>query len=178
MNRDNWKRTRARAGFSLMETMITVLILLMVSSVVAAGVPLAMNAYRAVLNAANAEVLLSSTVTRLRDELGEATDIAVGDDNASITFTGANGFRCMLYLGGEEGIMLRETVGEEERTRALVSRAASNQNLHTEYSGAGGGAISYSDGVIVINNLSVKNGADVLTSLSELRIRVLADVVS
>lgn len=173
------RRLRGRAGFTLAETMIAVLILLMVSSIVAGGVPLAMNAYREVLSAANAETLLTSAVIRLRDELSEATDITVGSNSETITYTDANGIRTMLYSGGEgKSVMLEYTLEGAVRSRVMLSDGASEQNLYIDYGGTPDPAIVYSDGVIVIRNLSVKSGTRVLASLNELKIRVLADVVS
>ena len=47
-------------GFTLAETLMTVLIMLLVSSVIAAGIPAAAKAYRKAVDAANAQVLLST----------------------------------------------------------------------------------------------------------------------
>ena len=53
-----------RKGFSLAETLMAVLILLMVSAVVAAGIPMAREAYEKAVDAANAQTLLSTTITK------------------------------------------------------------------------------------------------------------------
>ena len=58
------QKLKSRLGFTLAEMLMSVLILLMVSSVVAGGVPVAANAYYKVVDAANAQVLLSTTVTK------------------------------------------------------------------------------------------------------------------
>ena len=64
-----------KMGFTLAETLVTILILLMVSSIVVAGIPAAINAYNKVVVASNAEILLSTTISALRNELGTARDI-------------------------------------------------------------------------------------------------------
>lgn len=74
------KKLRDTKAFTLAETLITVLILLMVSAVVAGGVPSAANAYRKAVDAANAYSLLSTTVNALRDELSTARDVCVSDN--------------------------------------------------------------------------------------------------
>ena len=77
------KKTRklnSRGGFTLAETLLAVLILLMVSVIVATGVPVAKNAYEKVVVAANAQVLLSTAVNTLRDELGTAWDVEVVEE--------------------------------------------------------------------------------------------------
>ena len=68
-------RIRNRKGFTLAETLLAVLILLLVSSIVAAGVPAARQAYEKVVLASNAELMLSTAVATLRDELGTAWDV-------------------------------------------------------------------------------------------------------
>ena len=69
------KRIRSRKGFTLAETLLAVLILLLVSSIVAAGMPAAKQAYEKVVLASNAELMLSTAVATLRDELGTAWDV-------------------------------------------------------------------------------------------------------
>lgn len=68
------------AGFTLAEMLLAILILLMVSTIVATGIPSAKNAYEKVVLASNAEVLLSTTMSELRNELGTARDVK-RDDN-------------------------------------------------------------------------------------------------
>ena len=71
------RKLNQKAGFTLAETLVTILILLMVSSIVAGGIPAATNAYYKAVDGANAQVLLSTAATALRDELGTARDITV-----------------------------------------------------------------------------------------------------
>ena len=61
------KRLKNQAGFSLAETLLAVLIMLLVSVIVANGIPVARNVYNNVIVGANAQVLLSTTVTALRN---------------------------------------------------------------------------------------------------------------
>ena len=71
------QKLKRESGFTLAETLMAVLILLMVSAVVATGIPAAANAYNKAVDAANAHVLLSTMVTALRDELGMAKEVEV-----------------------------------------------------------------------------------------------------
>ena len=65
-------KLRDKRGFSLAETLLAVLILLLVSIVVATGMPAATNAYNKVILGANAKVMLSTAITALHDEIGTA----------------------------------------------------------------------------------------------------------
>ncbi len=86
MNRCYKKKLNSRAGFTLTEMLLAVLILLMVSVIVITGIPAAKNAYEKVVLASNAQVLMSTTITTLRNELGTANDIK-GDDTAGMGVT-------------------------------------------------------------------------------------------
>lgn len=64
-----------KMGFTLAETLMAILILLLVASVITAGIPAAVNAYTKAIDAANAQTLLSTTVSALRSELSVAGDV-------------------------------------------------------------------------------------------------------
>ncbi len=69
------KKLRAgSAGFSLAETLIVVLILLIVTAVVGAAIPTAASVFTKTVDTANAQVVLSTTMTALRDELSTVTE--------------------------------------------------------------------------------------------------------
>ncbi len=177
-------RIKNRSGFTLAETLLAVVIVLMVATIVAAGVPTAANTYTKVIDSANAQALLSTTMARLRDELGTATDISF--DGTTITYTNGSGSPTKIYLGGttagatagndeSSGIYIQEYVGiaedEEEYKHLLVSDAASNRNLHATFESA-----AYSGGVITITNLAVKKEDNTLAEVDTFKIKVLTDV--
>lgn len=82
------KKLRNRSGFTLAETLIAVLILLMASSIITAGIPVARNAYEKIVLTSNAQALLSTTVSALRNELGTAQDVKV--EGTKIQFFNSN----------------------------------------------------------------------------------------
>ena len=90
------QKVKNSAGFTLAETLITVLILLMVSSVVAGGVPAAANAYRKAVDAANAHVLLSTTVNALRSELSTAWGVSANNSEL-IYYSARTGAKTKIY---------------------------------------------------------------------------------
>ena len=80
------KMIRYRKGFSLAETLVALLIVLLAASVVAAGMPAARDAYYKVQESANAQVFLSTTLTALRKELSTATNIQVDSDKKLLKY--------------------------------------------------------------------------------------------
>lgn len=71
-NKSTYVQGRAQRGYSLTELLVTMTVLLLVSAIMVAGVPSALRTYTDVVDASNAQVLLATTVTRLRDELSMA----------------------------------------------------------------------------------------------------------
>ena len=100
------KRLKDQSGFTLAETLLAVMILLLVSTIVATGVPAAQNAYEKVIVGANAQTMLSTAITALRDELGTAWQVRISEDGQEITYfnadTGAQS-RLSKYPDAEAG---------------------------------------------------------------------------
>lgn len=170
-------RLKSRAGFSLAEVLVALLILLLATAIVAEGVPTALRAYDRAVTAANAQALLSTTMTKLRSELGTASEVTV--DGTAVDFTAADGTHSRLTLDAVEGIMLQEYIdlsSDPRFTHRLVSEAASNRNLYVTYS------VDYdSNGFVTFHDLAVyrvgESGA-ALASVESYQIRVLADSAS
>lgn len=88
---------RSTQGFSLAELLVTIVIILLLSIVVATGVPAAVRTYRGVVTSSNAHILLGTASVRLRDELSVADPATVQADDASVTFTSLeDGFKTTL----------------------------------------------------------------------------------
>ncbi len=162
-------------GFTLSETMIALLIMVLVFGVVTAGIPPAINALSKIVDSSNAQLLMSTTMTRMRDELGKADDVSFSGN--SISYTGSDGLKRVIEsvdTGNAPGIYLNQYAGSAttpQLTTLLVSNEASNKNLYTTYQ------IDqvYANGVITISDLSVKKGSDTLLSIDTFKIRVLSD---
>lgn len=95
MNRN--RRKRRKSGFSLSETLIAILILLMVSAIVAGAIPTASNVYIKTVDAANAQLLLSTTITKLRDEFSTAKRV-VSYSASTIEFFNEHGARKIVVV--------------------------------------------------------------------------------
>lgn len=74
------QKRNTKAGFSLAETLVAVTILVLIS---ASALPAAMRVYRNAVDASNAQVLLTTTVNALRNELSTATEVEEGKPNQS-----------------------------------------------------------------------------------------------
>lgn len=164
-------KLKKRSGFTLSEVLVAMIILLLVTSIVAVGIPVAANAYEKLVVASNAELLLSTTMTRLRDELGTARDVTYS--GTTIDYTTAGGSKSRIYLGeGEDGIFLKEYVGVSDSSKydqPIVSKAAANKNLHMTYT-----IESFVGGVIKFKDLTVHWGEKEVTKLDYFEVRVLS----
>ena len=113
--RDNMRigeKLKSHNGFTLAETLLAVLILLLVSVIVANGIPAASNAYRKTVLAANAQSLMSTTVAALRDELGTAWDVSVADNKVTY-YSADTGNRSTLEKADDGAIKLTEYVSTD-----------------------------------------------------------------
>lgn len=159
------KRIRKnRAGFSLAETLITILILLMVSAIVAAALPTASTVYKKTVDAANAQVLLSTTMTILRDELNAARDITVSSDGSTISYiSGITGNKSIIECVPDEGLKITaypdavSTEDGSDKTRFLVSEKATTSGMILTCSFS---STSLEDGKLVVSDIEVKKADD------------------
>lgn len=94
------RKIRSQSGLTLAETLVATIILLLVSTIVVQGIPVAKNAYEKVVVAANAKVMLTTAITALRNELSTAQRIELTSaDDKSITYYSADrGATSKIYL--------------------------------------------------------------------------------
>ena len=173
------EKLRSGKGFSIAEALVAVLILLLVSGVVAAGIPAAGRAYDNVVQVSNAEVLLSTSMSALRNELGMAKDIEV-NGNAVDYYNEGFATKSKLNIADNEGIMYQRYAADEiignkggEPVR-LVSEKTSGDNLIVTYDSV---THDTDNNVIVFNGLVVKKQSNNqnLTKPRDFSIRVLTE---
>ncbi len=110
------KLKKNRGGFSLAETLIAILILLMVSAIVGGAIPTASTVYKKTVDAANAQILLSTTLTELRDELSTASNITVSDDTTVSYRNGSGYWQIVLVKEGSNIIPIGEGDAAPKKT--------------------------------------------------------------
>ena len=190
-----FRKLNQQNGFSLAEMLVAILILLMVSSVVAGGVPAASNAYSKAVDAANAQVLLSTAATALRDELGTAKNVSIegttiryySADNGNyseLTVDGSDEKKPVILLTSYLGEKIRNSTtdlsagsgaattygaGEETVQWELVSQAASTKKLGLKYE-----SVKYNNGIITFTDLKVLKNLNILAKLDTLEIKVIS----
>ena len=185
------KKLKKRGGFSLAETLVAILILLMVSAIVAAGVPVARDAYEKVVLSANAQTMLSSAVSALRDELGTAWDVRVEDSKVKTSgafltyYSSATGARTKLSLGDFQvggktvtTILVQDNV--QEISIGTTDLGTPRQLVQDSNKGGMGalyvtcdGTIGYANGTVTFTNLKVLTaGGTELALLPSLKIKV------
>ncbi len=147
------RKRKRQSGFSLAETLVALIIILLVSAIVAGAMPAAKDAYFNVLESADAQVFLSTTLTVLRDELAMATDIDLTTNPGTIIYT--NPITGDSKITFSEGAYRIETYlnldGEmTERGRPLVTdRARSKLKIKEQPS------ITYANDMITISSFEV-----------------------
>ena len=179
------RRIKSKSGFTMTELLMALLILLMVTAIVAAGIPVAANAYDKVVTGANAQVLLSTAMTCLRDELGTAKEInnQAGTTTAAIEYISSNGSKSVLSVDSEKGIMLKEyadiyTPGAsdpaDKYTHTLVSDSAANKNLVVKY---GTAVYDEVNSVVKFTNIAVykKIGGDPIVKIDNYSVKVFTN---
>lgn len=184
MKQKNQKRNRG--GFTLAETLIAVLILTMVAGIVAGGIPAARNALDKAVDTSHSQLLLSTTMTSLRNELATASSItcasetvnedgSVAEDPAArkiISYVDSSGAVCTLQ-SEDDGIYVEKEASPDISSavyhpgiphRLLVSEQAATKNLYAAFTSA-----SYSNGIVKIEGLKVcKKQGDSERVLSDL----------
>lgn len=152
-------KIRSARGFTLAETLLAVIILLLAAAIVATGVPAARNAYEKVVLASNAEILLSTSMSTLRNELGMAKSVEVKEDRQTIVFfSEMRKTQSKIYLNSDDDmpvIKIQRYYKESDKDAEgewLVTQEASTANLYVTYREA---AISENGEYITFTDLSV-----------------------
>lgn len=145
------------SGFSLVETMVALIVVTMLTALVAANIPVAFRTFEAVQKCSNAQVALVSTTAALRGELSMATEIEPGDGTGGVvlSYVRADGDPAQLTRT-EDGWFSVSNLATLEETPLVP--AAMTSKLGYELSGS----IRYDSDLqsFEISNLKVKAKED------------------
>jgi len=195
-------RIRETRAFTLAETLVAVLIMLMVSVIVAAGIPAAARAYENVFIASNAEVLLSTTMSALRNELSTARDIEVisttegGSTEYTVSYynqatasisrisrdteagseTPGN-IMYERYAKGQSGDLLDDLYSEADTggKTSFISESAMGDRLYVTFDSISGP----DDGIVTVSGLKVcrRKSGKVQAERDEFSIRIISETL-
>lgn len=163
-------KLRSNKAFTIAEALVATIIMLLVTTIVVAGIPAAIRAYDNVVLTANAEVLLSTSMSVLKNEIGAAKRISVREDGTTIDYYNeGRGSMSQIYTENNGKIMLQryavggDTLGQGyDDARPLVSDEASDKDkgLYVTFESA-----VYNDGVVQFKTIAVhKNNGDITSA--------------
>ena len=147
-------------GMSFTELLATLLILLMVTSIVAGGIPAAIQAYKKIVDTANAQILMSTMTNALRNELGHANKIQASDTTISYS---KNGLDYKITQDDDIQVEVKNPYQDMSAEYLLVSEAVSkNQGLDISYE-----SVEQAENNVVFKNIVVEKNGQELAKLPE-----------
>lgn len=186
---------RGEQGFTLAETMLALLIVVMLTGIVATGIPVAYNTYRQVVDDSNAQLALSTTATALRDELGLAVDVKTASNGTVFYKTGEGNWATIDNgASGSAGLVKRvyaETVdgfnpnspGTAVSTDLVpsisITGSSAGEQLRVQMVGNEGSApfITYENntGVFTVHGVEVLVGGVSTESIGDYKVKKIFD---
>ena len=169
-------KLRAVSGFSLTELLLTVLILLLMTGIVADGMPVVIRLYQRTVDVANAEAYLSTTMIALRSKLSLASKVEVKvddeDNKLKIIYLDPTDGYCKITNNSDKGIQIEYLQSDERSPRlnpasepwvipllSSVKSASGSDNFISYYNDEpnplGEQPVKYANGFITITGLSV-----------------------
>lgn len=151
------KKLKTEKGFTLTEMLIAVAILSLLSALLVTGTRLAVKSYAEVTDESNAQVLLSTCATMLRNELSNARDVELSEDGVLSYKKGESSTITTLKMSGGQ-----ITVSELGVETPLVSDVTATNELCPCFE-----SIEYADSQFRIHELAVKKKGEsrVLSSI-------------
>lgn len=184
-------RIKSTKAFTIAEALIATIIMLLVTVIMVTGIPAAIRAYDNVVIAANSEVLLSTTMSALRNELCTAKDVKVNGTKTAISYYNV-GFGTqseisraesgdgssesagtIMYRRYAQDTVIDDAYSETGQAKRLISKAASDKekDLYITFKN-----VDYNDGIVTFTDLIVKkDGNDTPASRDSYSIRVLCE---
>lgn len=158
--------TRKNVGFTLAETLLATILLLIASALLVTGIPVAFNAYKKVTLTADANVLISTAMTELRDKLAFSENVSVDENKKIINFSGNNGREYVLRFDAvKNGLYLQDLTENDYNpedsnvyindSHLLVSDETAAKDLCVDYT-----SVEKHGDVLIFSNLGVYRKSD------------------
>lgn len=179
------RRLTDSRGFTLAELLMVILILLLVSTVVATGVPAAVNAYQKVVDSANAQLLLSTTVSSLRRELSLAGEVGTDGSNGVEYYINGQGQKLtvsdddltieakFILTSDEDGIKrtwLIDNEGKEIIPKAITLAGRGNDiRMVPKFD-----SLTYENGFFTVKKLQIEKDGSTAAGPIDLKIQTFA----
>ena len=118
---------RQRCGFTLLEMVVTLFLIVLLSGIMVTGIRLAVNAYHTVVDEANGRVLLTDTINQLQNEFStaHADEIKISAPTDGAAFgtemcyvyhdSIASGINRKMKVDPDDGIHIMEVSGSTEK---------------------------------------------------------------
>lgn len=165
-------KIRNNKGFTLTETLLTVILVVLMSGAVAAGVSTVSRVIHKIQNKANAEVLLSTTLTLLSDDLQNTESVESTDGTVQYLKIRENGSSAWISIDNSTSDLDSENAGIRKNyytmtmdsnsgipvyqdtglSMTYVTEQAKTDTLYTTID-----SITYSNHVLTVHDLEVKN---------------------
>lgn len=99
------KLIKSQGGFTLTELLATIIVVTLATTMVAAGIPSAIESYGKMVDSSNAQSLLSTTTTILREELAMSTEVEMVDGTISYTSDESGRTNTISIKASGEGVV-------------------------------------------------------------------------
>ena len=129
------KKVKNKKGFTLSELLVAMIILSLMTVLLVTGVNLASRSYRTVTDEGNAQVLVSTFASMLRNELSNANDVTESADG--YTYKKGGSYYIMSLKTDGKGQLL---IGEPGYEEVLISPLTATNDLYVSID-----SIDYSD---------------------------------
>ena len=128
------KRRSLKSGFSVLEMLVAILILLLASQLVAEAMALAGRHYIESTNRSKAQMIVSTLADFIRGELLTASDIVVdGDEVSFIDGSGRLGGRCVIKYDDKTVYLERKNKKAGDKNNVYYPIIGSSGSSQTEY---------------------------------------------
>ena len=160
----------------LSEVLISVVILALVTAAMAVGIRTAVITYHEIDDAAAAEMLLSTTMNMLRDEIADASAVELEAGAADGTKTlsyrdgqgGVNKCLCMGTLPADPAVPeILLTIGSADPVKLIPDRTATN-DMHAEYAD-----VELGDGVVTFTELKIMRDGKEFAGIDRYSVRTV-----